>query len=257
MGRRLQGKVALVTGGAQGIGAAVVRRLAQEGAAVVIADILVDAGRALAQELRGREAHAEFFALDVASEAQWTVAVAYAVRTFGALQLLVNNAGVARTEDVEQETTAGFKHVTDVNQLGVMLGMRESLPAIRRAGGGAIVNVSSIYGAVGGNGEALAYHASKGAVRLMTKSAAIHLAKANIRVNSVHPGFIDTPMLQPLIEEETDKARAFRRFALERTPMARLGRPEEIAATIAFLLSDDASYITGAEIYVDGGFTAA
>jgi NAD(P)-dependent dehydrogenase (short-subunit alcohol dehydrogenase family) len=154
-------------------------------------------------------------------------------------------------EDVEQETVAGWDKVIAVNQKGVWLGMKHAVPAMRAAGGGAIVNVSSIFGAVGGFGGSVAYHATKGAVRLMTKNAAIRYAKEGIRVNSMHPGFIDTPMVEQI------KGTPVEQMIIQNTPVGRLGRPEEIGDVIAFLCGPKASYMTGSEIYVDGGWTAA
>lgn len=256
MVRMLRDRVALVTGGARGIGAATASRFADEGARVVVADVLEDDGRALVHELRARDARAEFVKLDVSDPDQWLDAVATVEKTFGALHILVNNAGIARLEDVESETIEGWSRLIAINQTGVWLGMRAAVPALRRAGRGSIINISSVYGSVGGSGASIAYHASKGAVRLMTKTAAVRYARENIRVNSVHPGFIATPMLTPILSGADASAREFEKFVLERTPMGRLGQAAEVAAAIAFLASDDASYVTGSELYVDGGWTA-
>ncbi|HEY8731251.1 MAG TPA: SDR family oxidoreductase, partial [Candidatus Limnocylindria bacterium] len=173
------------------------------------------------------------------------------VREFGRLDILVNNAGIGTMADVEQETAEGWDRVIAVNQKGVWLGMKHPVPAMRASGGGSIVNVSSIFGAVGGFGGSIAYHASKGAVRLMTKNAAIRYAKEGIRVNSIHPGFIDTPMIADVKDTPIEQ------LILQSTPVGRLGRPEEIGDVIAFLSGPKASYMTGSEIYVDGGWTAA
>lgn len=254
--KRFDGQVAIVTGSARGIGKATAIRLAREGAAVLVTDIIDDEGLKLAAEIRRMEGRAAYEPLDVTNEVEWARAVDRAA-TLGRLRVLVNNAGIARNEDVEAETREGFEQLISVNQTGVFLGMKLVAPELRKNGGGAIVNVSSIHGASGGDGTAFAYHASKGAVRLMTKNAAIHFAKDRIRVCSVHPGFVDTPMIAPLLEGDTPEAKALRDYIRSMTPMGRVGRPEEIAAVIAFLASDDASYVTGAEIYADGGFTAA
>ena len=254
---RLEGKVALVTGAARGIGNAAVRKLAAEGAGVLATDVLDGEGEALAAELTRAGRRAGFAHHDVSSEAEWRSVAEQVQRTFGALHILVNNAGIARTEDVEQETVEGFDRLVAINQTGVWLGMKLCAPLLRAAGGGSIINLSSIYGAVGGDGAAIAYHASKGAVRLMTKNAAVLYAKEGIRVMSVHPGFIDTPMVHAALEGGGETARQFREYIESNTPMGRMGSAAEVANVIAFLASDEASYVTGAEVYVDGGWTAA
>jgi NAD(P)-dependent dehydrogenase (short-subunit alcohol dehydrogenase family) len=246
----LEGKIAIVTGGARGIGAATVEALCAEGAYVFIADI-IDEGDALAKRLTGAGKCARSVRLDVTDEAQWQRLVEDIVREFGHLDILVNNAGIGTMEDVEQETRADWDKVIAVDQMGVWLGMKYAAPAMRAGGGGSIVNVSSIFGAVGGFGGSVAYHASKGAVRLMTKNAAIRYAKEGIRVNSMHPGFIDTAMLAPV------KGTPVEGMILQNTPMGRLGTPTEIGDVIAFLCGPKASYMTGSEVYVDGGWTAA
>ena len=256
MERRLEKQVAIVTGGAHGIGWAAADRLAAEGAVTLVADVLDDEGRSVAKEIVRSGARAEYVHLDVSSETDWRAVVDHAVRGFGGLHILVNNAGIARNEDIETETMEGFDRVFRVNQVGVWLGMKTGAPAIRSSGGGSIINLSSIYGAIGGTGAAAAYHASKGAVRLMTKNAAIRYAKEGIRVNSVHPGFIDTPMVQPFLNRQDEVGEKMRRFIETMTPMGRIGRPEEVAGVIAFLASEDASYMTGSEVYVDGGWMA-
>jgi len=247
---RFSGKVAIVTGGAQGIGGATARRLAADGASVLIVDVNQDAATANAERIRKAGGKAAFRHLDVSDSREWRKAVNAAVRKFGKLDILVNNAGIGTYPDVESETVEGWNRLIAINQTGVWLGMKYAVPAMRTAGGGAIVNVSSIFGAVGGFGGSIAYHASKGAVRLMTKNAAIRYATENIRVNSMHPGFIDTPMIVEVKGTDTEA------LILANTPMGRLGRPEEIASAIAFLVSDDASYVTGSELYADGGWTA-
>ncbi len=250
MSQGLQGKVAIVTGGARGIGSASVRALVEEGAAVVITDVLDDEGDALARELCVEGANARYAHLDVSSEEQWQAVVDRTVRDLGHVDVLVNNAGIGTMEDVEQETVEGWDRVVAINQRGVWLGMKAVVPGMKANGGGSIVNLSSIFGAVGGFGSSIAYHATKGAVRLMSKNAAIRYAKEGIRVNSVHPGFIDTPMLAAV------KGTPFEQTMVDGTPMGRLGRPEEIGSVIAFLASGAASYMTGSEVYVDGGWTA-
>jgi NAD(P)-dependent dehydrogenase (short-subunit alcohol dehydrogenase family) len=253
--KRFNGQVAMVTGGARGIGAATAKRLASEGASVLVTDVLDGEGEALAREIRKAEGRAVYEHLDVASEAEWRRAVDRAA-TLGRVKILVNNAGLGTLPDLETETLDGWNKLISINQTGVWLGLKTIAAELRKSGGGAIVNVSSIYGAVGGTGSSHAYHASKGAVRLMTKNAAIKFAKENIRVNSIHPGFVDTPMVAPFTSGDSPEAKAFMAYIMSSTPMGRMGTPDEIAAAIAFLASADASYVTGAELYADGGFTA-
>ncbi|MGH7681836.1 MAG: SDR family NAD(P)-dependent oxidoreductase [Candidatus Eiseniibacteriota bacterium] len=253
----MNGKVALVTGGARGIGKAACERLARDGAAVAVTDVLDDEGKAVAAAIQKSGGHAIYIHHDVASEAAWASAVDRTVKELGGLHVLVNNAGIARNEHVELETLEGFNKLISINQTGAWLGMKAAAPAIRRSGGGSIINISSIYGAVGGSGDAIAYHGSKGALRLMTKSAALHYAKEKIRVNSIHPGFITTPMVAPFLAPVDGKPSPMQEYILANTPMGRLGEPEEVANAIAFLASDESSYMTGSEVYVDGGWTAA
>ena len=244
------GKVALVTGGSSGIGAATARSLAMQGATVVVTDVADAAGEQLAAELVREGATAEYRHLDVAIAEAWEDIVASIEKRYGHVDILVNNAGIGSMGDVESETLEGWERVIAINQTGVWLGMRAAIPAMRRAGGGSIINVSSIFGVVGGFGSSVAYHAAKGAVRLMTKNAALRYAKEGIRVNSIHPGFIDTPIIAPL------EGTPFEQAILNATPMGRLGQPREIGEVVAFLASDRASYVTGAEFLVDGGWTA-
>ncbi len=245
---RLGGKVALITGAAGGMGQSEATLFAKEGARVVVADVLEAEGRQVADSLGGA---GRFVRLDVTSEADWQEAVAATLAAFGRLDVLVNNAGISGTFDPDTLSTSAWDRLMDVNAKGVFLGMKHAIPVMEKAGGGAIVNISSVSGFVGQKGIHMAYNASKGAVRLMTKSAAVQYARHGIRVNSVHPGVM--PAMR------TSKATAdpaFRERMLAGVPMRRAGRPEEVAYAVLFLASDEASYITGTELVVDGGWLA-
>jgi NAD(P)-dependent dehydrogenase (short-subunit alcohol dehydrogenase family) len=242
---RFDGRVALVTGGASGIGKATALRFAAEGGSVVIADVQDEAGAAVVADIEASGGAAAFVHLDVTDERGWADAVASTVERFGGLDVLVNNAGIGDTEPLEATTVDTWHKVVAVTQTSVFLGMKAAAEALKRSGHGSVVNVSSMYGIVG-SGVSPAYHAAKGAVRLLTKTTALGWAQEGVRVNSVHPGFIDTPILG-----DTD-----RDVLISTTPMGRLGQPEEIAALITFLASDDASFVTGAELVADGGYTA-
>lgn len=254
---RVRGKAAIVTGGARGIGAAACRLLAAQGASVLVTDVLDAEGEATAAAIRAGGGTAFYRHHDVSSEPEWALAVGEAVRRFGGLHVLVNNAAIARDQDVETESLEGWNRLLAINLTGTWLGMRAAAPAMRRAGGGSIVNVASIYGTVGGNGAAAAYHASKGAMRTMSKNAAIRYAKEGIRVNSLHPGFIETPMIAPFMKTPDGKPSDMARWIEAMTPLGRVGTPDEVANAIVFLSSDESSYMTGSEVYVDGGWTAA
>ncbi|MTD14290.1 glucose 1-dehydrogenase [Nakamurella sp. YIM 132087] len=243
---RFKGRVALVTGGASGIGLATATRMAAEGAAVVIADVQDAKAHVVAAELTANGASALAVHLDVTSEEGWSAAVATTVETFGKLDILVNNAGIGDNGTIEETSLETWQKVVAVTQTSVFLGTKAAAAALKASGHGAVVNTSSMFGISGGFGTSPAYHAAKGAVRILTKNVALEWAAAGVRVNSVHPGFIDTPILG---ETDRDGLRAA-------TPMGRLGKPEEVAAVITFLASDDASFITGAEYVVDGGFLA-
>jgi len=250
MAGRLDGKVALISGGARGMGAAEAEIFAREGAAVVLGDILEAELKETAERVRSSGGRALSLRLDVTREADWESIVATAESEFGRLDILVNNAGIVHNGGVEDTTLDEWNRVVAVNQTGVWLGMRAAIPAMRRSGGGAIVNISSIFGIVGSAGTA-AYHGTKGAVRLLTKQAAVEYALQGIRVNSVHPGMIDTPMLRSGIDNPKFKDNPAMSW-----PMKRVGRREEIANGVLFLVSDEASFITGAELVIDGGYTA-
>ena len=243
MSGKLEGKVALVTGGARGIGAAIVRRLHADGARVAITDVLDDAGHALAAELGERTA---YFHHDVGDQAEWVETLAAATARFGGLHVLVNNAGIFHPGQIADTPVRDIEQQFRVNQLGPFLGMKHGQVPLRAAGGGCIVNISSIAGQLGFP-NAAAYVGTKWAVRGMTKTAALELAPAQIRVNSVHPGFIETPMLENNPPEANQAG-------IEATPLKRIGKPEEIAAAVAFLASADAGFVTGAELTVDGGW---
>ena len=240
---RLQNKIILITGAARGQGAAEARRFVREGARVVITDILEAQGQELAREL-GKDA--VFLRHDVSSEADWQNAVE-AASSMGGLHGLINNAGIYQPGTLMETDAALFEQHMRINQLGPFLGMKAVVALMERSGGGAIVNISSVAGLRGSPG-AIAYSATKWALRGMTKAAAVDLAPRNIRVNSVHPGPIDTPMLDVRTPEQN-------RQRLLSVPMKRRGTPEEIADLVLFLVSDESRYITGAEIAIDGGAT--
>jgi NAD(P)-dependent dehydrogenase (short-subunit alcohol dehydrogenase family) len=248
---RLAGKVALISGGARGIGGATARLMAGEGAAVVIGDVLEVEGQELASQIAAARGRITFVRLDVTSQEDWENAVRVAVGNYGKLDVLVNNAGISRRTGVEETSEDSWDEVMDVNSKGVFLGTKAALPAMREVGGGSIINISSIYGIVGSPVSA-AYHASKGAVRIFTKSVAVQYASEGIRVNSVHPGFVDSPMTA-----QHHAAPEVRQDRTGRTPLGRLGVPEDIASGILYLASDEASFVTGSELVIDGGMTAA
>ena len=246
---RLEGKVALISGGARGLGAVEARLFASEGAKVGIGDIREEEGRSVEEDIRESGGDAMFVRLDVTDEGQWSDAVDAVMTTYGRLDILVNNAGILEHGLVEETTVESWDRTMDVNGRGVFLGTRAVIPAMRESGGGSIVNISSVAGLVGGL--MTAYNASKGAVRLLTKSTAVQYATENIRVNSVHPGPTETDMLDAFFREEgARKARA------ADTPIPRLGKPEDIAYGVLFLASDESSYMTGAELVIDGGNSA-
>ncbi len=245
---RLTGKVALVSGGASGIGAAHARIFAAEGAKVVVGDIQDEMGKGVADGVNKSGGEATFVRLDVSKEEDWANAVKTAVARFGKLTTLINNAGIYWPQGVEAETIEKWNKMIAVNQTGVWLGMKAAIPEMRKAGGGAIVNISSLYGIIG-SPSSISYHASKGAVRIMSKAAALEYARQGIRVNSIHPGQIETPILAGLTPEQNEQIKAA-------TPVGRMGKPEEIAYGSLYLCSDEAAFTTGTELIIDGGWSA-
>jgi NAD(P)-dependent dehydrogenase (short-subunit alcohol dehydrogenase family) len=248
---RLAGKVAVVTGGASGMGQSEAVIFAREGARVVVADLLERDGQQTVDTIKAAGGQARFVKLDVTSESEWRAAVEATVGAFGTIDVLVNNAGISGTFDPDMLSTTAWDNLMNVNAKGVFLGMKSVIPSMQKAGRGAIVNISSISGFVGQTGVHMGYNASKGAVRIMTKTAAVQFAKDGIRVNSVHPGF-----LPPMRTSKTSADPEWRAKMLKAVPMKREGRVEEVAHAVLFLASDEASYITGTEIVVDGGYLA-
>ena len=248
---RLENKVALVSGGARGMGAVEARLFASEGARVVIGDVLTEEGRRVEAEINETGAQCRYVDLDVTSEDNWRDAVAEAVAAFGKLDILVNNAGITISGTIEEITEAQWDRIMAINSRGVFLGTREVIAEMRRAGGGSIVNISSGAGIAPSPGTSAAYAASKGAVRLFTKATAIQHASDGIRCNSVHPGPIETPMLRAARGDDASRAEQ-----LNLIPLGRIGRPEEIAYGVLYLASDESSFVTGSELVIDGGRTA-
>ena len=246
---RLEQKVALISGGARGQGATEARLFATEGAKVVLGDVLDDAGEQVAEDIRRAGGEATYIHLDVTEEEEWQQAVAAAESNYDRLDILVNNAGILRTQAIEATSKELWDTVMAVNATGVFLGTKYAIPAMRRAGGGSIVNISSISGMVAQG--APAYNASKGAVRVFTKVTAVQHAKDNIRCNSIHPGRISTPMTEEALKEPELLTRG-----LHTIPLGRLGTPEEIAYGVLYLASDETPFMTGAELVIDGGYTA-
>ena len=248
---RLENKVAIISGGARGMGAQEARLFASEGAKVVIGDVLDEEGHRAEAEINETGAECLFVHLDVTSEDDWRNAVAAAVARFGKVDILVNNAGISTRGGIEDITEAQWERTMDINVKGVFLGTREVIPAMREAGGGSIINISSGAGIAPAPGTSGAYAASKGAVRLFTKSTAIQYAGEGIRCNSVHPGPIQTPMLGDTPEDEVRIA-----AQVGRVPLGRVGQPIEIAYGVLYLASDESSFVTGSELVIDGGRTA-
>jgi NAD(P)-dependent dehydrogenase (short-subunit alcohol dehydrogenase family) len=248
---RLQGKIALISGGARGMGAVEARLFAKEGAKLTIGDVLEDEGRKLEAEINATGGEAVFVRLDVTREADWQKAVEATINRFGKLDVLVNNAGISGRGRVEDTAVEEWDRVMEVNAKGVFLGTKVAIPAMRKGGGGSIINISSQLGLVGTDHSSPQYQASKGAVRLLTKATAIQYAKEGIRANSVHPGPIVTPM--------TEAARADPeryQLMLSRIPLGCYGQPEDVAYGVLYLASDESRWVTGSELVIDGGWTA-
>ena len=247
---RLEGKVALITGAARGQGAAEARMFAQEGAKVILADVTDQEGMAVAAEIAEAGGDALYVHLDVTNEEEWDAAIQSAVSTFGKLDILVNNAGIWRRGHVLETSSEQWDDIMDVNAKGVFLGTKAAIPEMRKAGGGSIINISSTAGRVGSKTSA-AYSASKGAVRIFTKSTAIQYAAEGIRANSIHPGPIDTDMGDQVWPDATSRA-----ASISRTALARIGTANDIAYGALYLASDESSFVTGSELVIDGGVTA-
>ena len=252
---RLTGKTAIVTGAALGLGRATAIRMAEEGASVAITDVLDDEGETLAAQLRARGLTAKYWHCDVTQEAEVASVVKAVAKHFGHIDVLVNNAGISGANKPTHELTESeWDRVQAVNVKGVFFFTKHVIPHLKRAGGGSIINLSSIYGLVGA-GDVPPYHASKGAVRLMTKNDALIYAPDRIRVNSIHPGFIWTPMVQNFLKGAPDED-AGRKAVDERHPLGHMGEPDDIAWGAVYLASDEAKFVTGAELVIDGGYTA-
>jgi NAD(P)-dependent dehydrogenase (short-subunit alcohol dehydrogenase family) len=253
---RLQGKTAIVTGGAVGIGRACVLRMAEEGAKVAIFDVLEKEGQALAAELAAQNCDVAFWKVDVTEEAAVKSAIDAAAARFGGLNVLVNNAGISGSpKPTEQVSEGEWDRVQAVNVKGVFFGTKHAIPHLRASGGGAIINLSSIAGLIGVGGIA-PYHASKGAVRLMSKNDAITYAPEKIRVNSIHPGYIWTPMVENHLRATSDDLEAAKAAAGAVHPIGHMGEPDDIAWAVVWLASEEAKFVTGTEIVIDGGYTA-
>lgn len=245
---RLDGKVALITGAARGQGEIEARLFAQEGAKVVLTDVLVEQGQQVAASIGTDGGEATFLQLDVSDPDEWHEVVRHTVQNYGRLDVLINNAGIAQRAGLLETSVADWERLMDINLKGVFLGMKYAIPAMLESGGGAVINISSTSGIVGFPG-GTAYHAAKGGVRLLTKVVAAEFATRGVRVNSIHPGIVETPMTDNMAPQRMQ-------LLLDRTPMGRKGQPQEIAYGALFLASDEASFMTGAELVIDGGMTA-
>jgi len=253
---RVQDKVAIVTGAAHGIGRATALLLAQEGAAVAVTDVNTEAAEAVTELINGSGGKARTWKLDVSQEAEVAAVITEVAKAFGRLDILVNNAGISGANGTAEEISeTEWDKVMNTNAKGTFLCTKHAVPLMRRAGGGSIVNLSSVYGIVGSHNVA-AYHASKGAIRIMSKTDALAFAEDRIRVNSVHPGFIWTPMLEAGAQVPGVAPEAVRSAMAKLHPLRTLGEPEDVAHGILYLASDEAKFVTGSELVIDGGYTA-
>ena len=247
---RLEGKVSIVTGAAHGMGADEARLFAREGSKVVVADVLEKEGNQVVAEINEAGGEAIFIAMDVTKEEQWRSTVETTVSRYGGLDVLVNNAGISSVAYDDEMDTEGWLRIMEVNATGTFLGTKYAVPEMTRRGGGSIVNISSIMGFISGEGGHPAYHASKGAVRIFTKTTAVKYGPVGIRANSVHPGFM--PLMMSSLHMDMEK----RGRQIEQTPLRRTGETMEVAYGVLFLASDEASFITGTELVIDGGYIA-
>jgi NAD(P)-dependent dehydrogenase (short-subunit alcohol dehydrogenase family) len=253
---RVEGKVAVVTGGVLGIGRATSLRLAKEGAKIAIVDIIGDEAQNLINEIEEFGGIAKFWQLDTTKEKEVISVFASIAGEFGKVDILVNNAGIAGVNKPTHEITEEeWDNVIDVNVKGVFFCAKHAIPYMQKAGGGSIINMSSIYGLIGA-GDLPPYHASKGAIRLMSKNDALFYAKDNIRINSVHPGFIWTPLVEGLAKGSPEGVEAFRKHLDSRHPIGHVGEPDDIAYGVLYLASDESKFVTGSELVIDGGYTA-
>ena len=249
---RLDGKVAFISGGARGMGAAEARLFAREGAKVAIGDVLDDDGRQVEAEINESGGACVFVHLDVTSEANWQEAIAATTSRFGGLHVLVNNAGIGGVSSLVEETSlADWERVMAINSTGVFLGTKTAIPEMRKSGGGSVINISSQLGLVGTDNSTPQYQASKGAVRIFTKLAAVQYAKEGIRFNSVHPG----PIVTPMTAGRRSDPEAYS-LMLSRIPLGRFGEPDDVGYAVLYLASDESRYVTGSEVVVDGGWVA-
>lgn len=252
---RVKGKVAIVTGAASGLGRAIASLLAIEGAKVIVSDINVVKGENVTEEIKHEGGKSLFMKHDVTSEGDWRVLIDRTLAEFGKLDVLVNNAGVLFSKEIKDMSLEEWHWLMSVNLNGVFLGTKHSVVAMKRNGGGSIINMSSAAGIVGTIDDTSAYCASKGAIRLFTKAAALEFSKAghdyNIRVNSVHPGGVKTPLTEPMLKDKT-----LRKILVDRHPIGHHGEPIDIAYGVLYLASDESKFVTGAELVIDGGWTA-